>query len=141
MNRLLIFVILSCNNVFAQSELPQCVDVHITQFIQFYKYSDASNNEAILQPDSISYETTDCNYVIDFNKNICEVYFKGVVIGSAPIVDILQDSSQIVIKLDDAADDTELTLDISKNVFVYGYGYETERIVTLPTKFTITATK
>lgn len=141
MKRLACIAILLCNIVVAQSELPQCVDVHITEFIQFYKYSDASNNEAILQPDSVSYETTDCHYVIDFNKNICEVYFKGDVIGSAPIVDILQDSSQIVIKLDDAADDTELTLDISKNVFVYGYGYEIERIVTLPTKFTITSTK
>lgn len=137
MKRLACIAILFCNAVVAQSELPQCVDVHITEFIQFYKYSNASNNEAILHPDSVSYETTDCHYMIDFDKNICDVYFKGVVIGSAPIINILQDSSQIIAKLDDAADDVEFTLDISKNVFVYGYAYEIERIVTLPTKFTI----
>ena len=80
-------------------------------------------------------------YVIDFDKGICEVYFQDTVVGSAAIVDILQDSSQIVIKLDDAADDTEIVVDVNRNIFVYGYGYETERIVTLPTKFTITSTK
>ena len=141
MKKLLFAFVLISNVVVAQSELPKCVDVHITEFIQYYKYSDVSNNEAILKPDSVSYETTDCHYVIDFDKGICEVYFQDTVVGSAAIVNVLQDSSQIVIKLDDAADDTEIVVDVNRNIFVYGYGYETERIVTLPTKFTITSTK
>lgn len=141
MKRLLIIVILLCNAVVAQSELPPYVDVYITEYIQFYKYSNSTNDDAIIAPDSTSYEKTDCHYIIDFNRGICEVYFQQELIGDAPIIKTVQDGSKIIVKLADAAADTEIIIDIQQNVFVYGYGFETERIVTMPTKYTITSAK
>ena len=37
MKKLLFAFVLISNVVVAQSELPKCVDVHITEFIQYYK--------------------------------------------------------------------------------------------------------
>jgi len=141
MKRLLIVFLLLCNVVVAQTELPPYVDIHITEYIQFYKYSNSTNDDAIIAPDSVSYEETDCHYVIDFTRGICEVYFQQELIGESPIIRTSYDGSKIIVKLADAADDTELVIDIQQNVFVYGYGFEMERIVTLPTKYTITSAK
>lgn len=141
MKKLLFAFVLISNVVVAQSELPKCIDVYITEFTQYYKYSDVYIDEAISHPDSVSYETTDCHYVIDFNRNVCELYYQNTIVGSAPIMVVLQESSKIFIKLAAAADDTDVVIDIENGVFIYSHSVYMNRIVQLPTKFTITSTK
>lgn len=48
-------------------ELPKSIRVHFSNFIESYKYSNVSLEEAFTNSDSMSYETTDCHYVLDLN--------------------------------------------------------------------------
>jgi hypothetical protein len=141
MKRLAIIASILFNIAYAQSELPPYVDVHIREYIQYYKYSKATNDEAIDAPDSVSYELTDCHYVIDFNQGTCILYVDSAILGYVHIMSIVQDGYRIIVKLEDAADDTEIVIDLHNNVFVYGYGFAANRIVTFPTQFKMTSAK
>ena len=129
-------------------ELPKSIRVHFSNFIESYKYSNVSLEEAFTNSDSMSYETTDCHYVLDFENMECRVYFKNEISGKAPIESVKQltpqyktefDVWEYIIKLQDGADDTELLISIESNDFLYTYVYDLggilyERVMTSPTQ-------
>lgn len=150
MKRLLIIAILLCNAVVAQ-KLPKSIDVYFPRYIESHKYSNVPLAEAFINSDSMSYETTDCHYVLDFENMECRVYFKNELTGKAPIESVKQiipqyktdfDVWEYIIKLQDGADDTEILISIESNTFLYTYVYNLEgifyeRVMTLPTQPTI----
>jgi hypothetical protein len=149
MKRLLIIAILLCNAVVAQN-LPKSIDVYFPRFIESHKYSDVSLEDAVINSDSISYETTDCHYVLDFKNMECRVYFKNELTGKAPIESVKYvvpeyktdfDVWEYIIKLQDSADDTEIRISIETNSFLYTYTFGSDefydRTITFPTNPTI----
>ena len=154
MKRLLIIAILFCNAVVAQN-LPKSIDVYFPRYIESHKYSDVSLEDAVINSDTISYETTDCHYVLDFENMECRVYFKNELTGKAPIDSVKQvipqyktdfDVWEYIIKLQDGANDTEILISVESNAFLYTYVYDLdggyyERVITFPTNPTIIVIK
>ncbi len=150
MKRLLIIAILLCNAVVSQN-LPKSIDVYFPRYIESHKYSNVPLEQAFINSDTMSYETTDCHYVLDFENMECRVYFKNELTGKAPIESVKQvipqyktdfDVWEYIIKLQDGADDTEILISIESNTFLYTYVYDLEgifyeRVMTSPTQPTI----
>lgn len=134
MKRLLIIAILLCNAVIAQN-LPKSIDIRFTKFMELQSFSKVPMDSALANPDLRTYEDTDCEYILDFEKMECRVYFKGNLHGRAPIIAVKQqtpeyktefDHWEYVVKLQESADDTEIRLDIENNIFLYTFVYDSE---------------
>jgi hypothetical protein len=134
MKRLLIIAILLCNAVVAQN-LPKSINVRFTKYIESHTHSPVPLDSALANPDEQTYETTDCEYVLDFENMQCRVYFKGEIYGKAPIIAAKQltpkyetefDHWVYVVKLQDSATETEIQLDIESNMFMYTFVYDLE---------------
>jgi len=150
MKRLLIVASLLCNIAFAQ-DLPKSIDVYFPRYIESHKYSNVSLEDAFTNSDTISYETADCHYVLDFENMECRVYFKNELTGKAPIDSVKQvipqyktdfDVWEYIIKLRDGANETEIRISTESNDFLYTYVYNLEgifyeRVMTSPTQPTI----
>ena len=142
MKRLLIIAILLCNAVVAQN-LPKSINVRFTKYIESHTYSPVPLDSALANPDEQTYETTDCEYVLDFENMECRVYSKGDIYGKAPIIAVKQltpkyetefDHWVYVVKLQDSATETENRIDT--NTFLYTFVYVEdgfyERIIQWP---------
>jgi hypothetical protein len=142
MKRLLIIAILLCNAVVAQN-LPKSINVRFTKYIESHTYSPVPLDSALANPDEQTYETTDCEYVLDFENMECRVYSKGDIYGKAPIIAVKQltpkyetefDHWVYVVKLQDSATETEIRIDT--NTFLYTFVYVEdgfyERIIQWP---------
>jgi hypothetical protein len=142
MKRLLIIAILLCNAVVAQN-LPKSINVRFTKYIESHTYSPVPLDSALANPDERTYETTDCEYVLDFENMECRVYSKGDIYGKAPIIAVKQltpkyetefDHWVYVVKLQDSATETEIRIDT--NTFLYTFVYVEdgfyERIIQWP---------
>jgi hypothetical protein len=134
MKRLLIIAILLCNAVIAQN-LPKSINVRFTKYLELHTYSPIPLDSALANPDERTYETTDCEYVLDFENMECRVYSKGDIHGKAPIIAVKQltpkyetefDHWEYVVKLQDSADVTEIWLDVERNIFMYTFVYDLE---------------
>ena len=132
MKRLLIIAILLCNAVVAQN-LPKSINVRFTKYIESHTYSPVPLDSALANPDEQTYETTDCEYVLDFENMECRVYSKGDIYGKAPIIAVKQltpkyetefDHWVYVVKLQDSATETEIRIDT--NTFLYTFVYVEE---------------
>jgi len=132
MKRLLIIAILLCNAVVAQN-LPKSINVRFTKYLELHTYSSVPLDSALANPDERTYETTDCEYVLDFENMECRVYFKGDIYGKAPIIALKQltpkyetefDHWEYVVKLQDSATETEIRIDT--NTFLYTFVYVEE---------------
>ena len=132
MKRLLIIAILLCNAVVAQN-LPKSINVRFTKYLELHTYSPVPLDSALANPDERTYETTDCEYVLDFENMQCRVYFKGEIYGKAPIIAVKQltpkyetefDHWEYVVKLQDSATETEIRIDT--NTFLYTFVYVLE---------------
>ena len=132
MKRLLIIAILLCNAVVAQN-LPKSINVRFTKYLELHTYSPVPLDSALANPDERTYETTDCEYVLDFENMQCRVYFKGEIYGKAPIIAVKQltpkyetefDHWVYVVKLQDSATETEIRIDT--NTFLYTFVYVLE---------------
>lgn len=132
MKRLLIIAILLCNAVVAQN-LPKSINVRFTKYLELHTYSPVPLDSALANPDERTYETTDCEYVLDFETMQCRVYFKGEIYGKAPIIAVKQltpkyetefDHWVYVVKLQDSATETEIRIDT--NTFLYTFVYDLE---------------
>ena len=130
-------------------ELPKAIRVHFTNFIEMHTDSKIPLDSALYFPDSRSFETTDCTYMLDFQSNECSVYYEDSLVGKAPIISVQQvqptyrtefDVWEYVIKLDDASIDTEIRISIESNGFLYTYKLAdiNDRIITFPTQPLIT---
>jgi hypothetical protein len=132
MKRLLIIAILLCNAVIAQN-LPKSINVRFTKYLELHTYSPIPLDSALANPDERTYETTDCEYVLDFENMECRVYSKGDIHGKAPIIAVKQltpkyetefDHWVYVVKLQDSATETEIRIDT--NTFLYTFVYVEE---------------
>ena len=132
MKRLLIIAILLCNAVVAQN-LPKSINVRFTKYLELHTYSPIPLDSALANPDERTYETTDCEYVLDFENMECRVYSKGDIHGKAPIIAVKQltpkyetefDHWVYVVKLQDSATETEIRIDT--NTFLYTFVYVEE---------------
>lgn len=132
MKRLLIIAILLCNAVVAQN-LPKSINVRFTKYIESHTFVRVPLDSAIHNPDEQTYETTDCEYILDFENMQCRVYFKGEIYGKAPIIAVKHltpkyetefDHWVYVVKLQDSANETEIRIDT--NTFLYTFVYVLE---------------
>lgn len=132
MKRLLIIAILLCNAVVAQN-LPKSINVRFTKYTESHTHSPVPLDSALANPDERTYETTDCEYVLDFENMECRVYSKGDIYGKAPIIAAKQltpkyetefDHWVYVVKLQDSATETEIRIDT--NTFLYTFVYVEE---------------
>ena len=134
MKRLLFVFLLLCNATIAQ-DLPKSINVRFTKYIESHTFVWVPLDSAIHNPDEQTYETTDCEYVLDFENMECRVYSKGDIYGKAPIIAAKQltpkyetefDHWEYVVKLQDSATETEIRLDIESNMFMYTFVYDLE---------------
>jgi hypothetical protein len=134
MKRLLIIAILLYNAVVAQN-LPKSINVRFTKYIESHTFVRVPLDSALANPDEQTYETTDCEYVLDFENMECRVYSKGDIYGKAPIIAAKQltpkyetefDHWEYVVKLQDSATETEIRLDVESNMFMYTFVYVEE---------------
>lgn len=133
---LLLFLIMISTG-YTQFSLPNIVDVHIDQFDQIQNFSDSVFDVAMLNPDTISNEITDCNYTLDFKKNRCMLFYESQMIANVAISTIEQNNNQYIITLEDTAIDTKIILDFAKNEFLYYYKLIYGFNITKPTKYSI----
>jgi hypothetical protein len=147
MKRLLIVVSLLCNVTFAQ-DLPKSIDVYFSNFIESQNYSRVPLDSALAKPDTMSYETTNAHYVMDFELMEVRVYFKNELAGKAAIISAQHvtpqyktdfDVWEYFVKLQDGATETEIRISTESNAFLYTYVYDLEsgfyeRNITFPTQ-------
>lgn len=133
-------------------ELPKSIRVHFSNFIEMNTFSEIPLDSAFYFPDVQSNETTDCTYLLDFQTNECSVYYADSIVGKAPIVSVQRvtptyktefDIWEYIIKLEDAANDTEIRISIESNSFLYTYELLDlyERVITFPTAPVITVSE
>ena len=138
--RISIISILLVSIGFSQ-ELPKSIRVHFSNYTEMIAFSEIPLDSAFYFPDVQRVETTNCTYLLDFQTNECSVYYADSIVGKAPIVSVQQitpsyktefDTWEYIIKLEDAANDTEIRISIESNSFLYTYEFLDlyERVIT-----------
>ena len=135
-NIILIICFISVFSGFTQ-KLPNIVDVHIDNFDQIQKFEDTNFDSAMINPDTISNEITDCNYTLDFINKKCMLFFEGQMIADVNILSVEPDGDKYIITLDDSAIETKIILDLQNKEFIYYYKLVFGVTITKPTKYTM----
>lgn len=134
-----LFIVLSFIFIFSSfsQKLPNIVDVHIDQFDQVQKFEDVDFDSAMVNPDTVSNEITNCNYTLDFKTKRCMLFFEGEMIANVAISDITQNGDKYIITLDDSGIDTKIILNLERKEFIYYYRLIFGYNITKPTKYTM----
>jgi len=134
-----LFILLSFIFVISgfSQKLPNIVDVHIDNFDQIQKFEDTNFDSAMVNPDTISNEITDCNYTLDFINKRCMLFFEGQMIADVNILSVESDGDKYIVTLDDSAIETKIILDLQNKEFIYYYKLVFGVTITKPTKYTM----
>jgi hypothetical protein len=134
-----IFIVLSFIFIISgfSQKLPNIVDVHIKTFEQIQKFENVDFNTAMLNPDTVSNEVTDCNYTLDFINKRCMLFFEGQLITDVAISTIEQSGDDYIITLDDNRIDAKIILNLCGDKFIYYYRLIFGYNITKPTKYTM----